>query len=203
MGGEQDISNMGGLRKKLPITYITFLIGVLAISGFPFTSGGLFGQTWASNEGQADHFATHICPNLLWSNERSVTRNARAVVPASAKTKCDEAWSTQDDQDLCYRAVIGAKTISDILAALGGGGSVSFDKTDRNQVRTTNNAHPAAQCRLDTYVAGATCPAEWDLSVIPGKNGSRGDNTARGEEASARYNCTEAGQYTTGLRPRC
>lgn len=39
MGGEQDITKMGGLRKKLPITYITFLIGVLAISGFPFTSG--------------------------------------------------------------------------------------------------------------------------------------------------------------------
>jgi NADH-quinone oxidoreductase subunit L len=39
MGGEQDIVKMGGLRKKLPITYITFLIGVLAISGFPFTSG--------------------------------------------------------------------------------------------------------------------------------------------------------------------
>jgi len=39
MGGEQDISRMGGLRKKLPITYFTFLIGVLAISGFPFTSG--------------------------------------------------------------------------------------------------------------------------------------------------------------------
>ena len=39
MGGEQDIKYMGGLRKKLPITYITFLIGVLAIAGFPFTSG--------------------------------------------------------------------------------------------------------------------------------------------------------------------
>lgn len=39
MGGEQDVTKMGGLRKKLPITYITFLIGVLAISGFPFTSG--------------------------------------------------------------------------------------------------------------------------------------------------------------------
>ncbi|HXL57452.1 MAG TPA: NADH-quinone oxidoreductase subunit L, partial [Chitinophagaceae bacterium] len=39
MSGEQDITKMGGLRKKLPITYFTFLIGVLAISGFPFTSG--------------------------------------------------------------------------------------------------------------------------------------------------------------------
>ena len=39
MGGEQDITRMGGLRKKMPVTYSTFLIGVLAISGFPFTSG--------------------------------------------------------------------------------------------------------------------------------------------------------------------
>lgn len=39
MSGEQDITKMGGLRKKLPITYWTFLLGVLAISGFPFTSG--------------------------------------------------------------------------------------------------------------------------------------------------------------------
>ena len=39
MSGEQDITKMGGLRKKIPLTYITFLIGVLAIAGFPFTSG--------------------------------------------------------------------------------------------------------------------------------------------------------------------
>jgi NADH-quinone oxidoreductase subunit L len=39
MGGEQDITKMGGLRKKIPVTYFTFLLGVLAIIGFPFTSG--------------------------------------------------------------------------------------------------------------------------------------------------------------------
>jgi NADH-quinone oxidoreductase subunit L len=36
---EQDIRNMGGLKKYLPITYITFLIGVLAISGIPPFAG--------------------------------------------------------------------------------------------------------------------------------------------------------------------
>jgi len=39
MSGEQDMRNMGGLRKKIPLTYWTFLIGTLAITGFPFLSG--------------------------------------------------------------------------------------------------------------------------------------------------------------------
>ena len=39
MSGEQDMRFMGGLKKKIPITHITFLIGTLAISGFPFLSG--------------------------------------------------------------------------------------------------------------------------------------------------------------------
>lgn len=36
---EQDMREMGGLRKHMPITAITFLIGTLSISGFPFMSG--------------------------------------------------------------------------------------------------------------------------------------------------------------------
>ena len=39
MGGDQDIRNMGGLGKKLKITYITFLIGCIAIAGIPPFSG--------------------------------------------------------------------------------------------------------------------------------------------------------------------
>jgi len=37
----QDIRNMGGLRKKMPITYWTFVVFTLAISGVPLTSGFL------------------------------------------------------------------------------------------------------------------------------------------------------------------
>ncbi|WP_410878011.1 NADH-quinone oxidoreductase subunit L [Myroides sp. DW712] len=39
MGGEQDMRNMGGLKKFMPATYATFLLATIAISGFPPFSG--------------------------------------------------------------------------------------------------------------------------------------------------------------------
>jgi NADH-quinone oxidoreductase subunit L len=39
MGGEQDMTKMGGLKKHMTSTYWTFLIGALAISGIPPLSG--------------------------------------------------------------------------------------------------------------------------------------------------------------------
>ncbi len=39
LAGEQDLRRMGGLRKELPITYWTFLVGALAIAGIPLLSG--------------------------------------------------------------------------------------------------------------------------------------------------------------------
>jgi NADH-quinone oxidoreductase subunit L len=39
MGGEQDIRKMGGLKKKLPVTFLVFLAGTLAIAGVPPFAG--------------------------------------------------------------------------------------------------------------------------------------------------------------------
>jgi NADH-quinone oxidoreductase subunit L len=40
----QDMFNMGGLRKKMPITFWTFLIGGLALSGFPLVTAGFWSK---------------------------------------------------------------------------------------------------------------------------------------------------------------
>ncbi len=53
----QNMFNMGGLRKKMPITFWTFLIGGFALSGFPIITAGF----WSKDEIFADAFANgHI-----------------------------------------------------------------------------------------------------------------------------------------------
>jgi NADH-quinone oxidoreductase subunit L len=57
MSGEQDMRFMGGLSKKIPITYRTMLIGTLAIAGIPglagfFSKDEILWQTWSANHGQ-------------------------------------------------------------------------------------------------------------------------------------------------------
>jgi NADH-quinone oxidoreductase subunit L len=39
MHHEQDIRHMGGLWRKIPFTYVTMVIGTLALTGFPLTAG--------------------------------------------------------------------------------------------------------------------------------------------------------------------
>lgn len=49
----QDMFNMGGLRKKMPITFWTFVIGGFALSGFPLITAGF----WSKDEILADAWA--------------------------------------------------------------------------------------------------------------------------------------------------
>jgi len=51
MGGEQDMRKMGGLRKKIPVTFWTMLVATLAIAGAPGFSG-FFSKDEILNEAQ-------------------------------------------------------------------------------------------------------------------------------------------------------
>ena len=39
MAGDQSLDRMGGFRKAMPFTFVTFTIGALALAGFPLMSG--------------------------------------------------------------------------------------------------------------------------------------------------------------------
>lgn len=51
----QDMFNMGGLRRRMPITFWTFLVGGFALSGFPVLTAGF----WSKDEILASTFSGH------------------------------------------------------------------------------------------------------------------------------------------------
>jgi len=53
--------NMGGLRKKMPVTFWTFLIGGLALSGFPLVTAGF----WSKDEILASTYGGHT--GVFWT----------------------------------------------------------------------------------------------------------------------------------------
>ena len=61
MGGEQDIRKMGGLKKYMPITFWTFLIASLAISGFPLLAG-----FWSKDEILWKAFDHGVSGKIVW-----------------------------------------------------------------------------------------------------------------------------------------
>jgi len=58
MSDEQDMRSMGGLKKQLPVTYVTMLIGTIAIAGIPPLSG------FFSKDEILAHAFAHS--NVLW-----------------------------------------------------------------------------------------------------------------------------------------
>ena len=65
---EQDMMELGGLRKKMPRTFWTFLAGGLALSGFPLITAGF----WSKDEILAHaweefmHYGTASWPFFVW-----------------------------------------------------------------------------------------------------------------------------------------
>ncbi len=186
----------GGLARRAEVTEDGFAMVICHemghhLGGFPYV------QDWAANEGQSDTHATGVCAMKVFAPNLELSARAEAELPAEMKAKCD-ANRPAAERDNCYRALVAGKSLADLLAALGNS-TVSFSTPDTTTVTHTNNDHPAAQCRLDTYVSGALCGAsKWDYALIPGKAQAQHNSLASQAEAFA-HGC-ETGD---GARPLC
>lgn len=199
--GTWQVNMYGGLARRPEVTVDGFTLVLCHelghhLAGMPYVS------SWGADEGQSDYFATNHCAQLFWQDDVAGNEAARATIHEIPKSRCDAIWGTEAEQNLCYRAMLGGKSLADLLGALGGT-TANWNTPDTREVTTTDHAHPAAQCRLDTYMAGAVCVADYDRDVIPGKRNGRGYNDRQAEEDAARFACTAQGQHSDGLRPRC
>ncbi|HEV8523664.1 MAG TPA: NADH-quinone oxidoreductase subunit L [Terriglobales bacterium] len=72
LAGEQDMRRMGGLRKKIPVTFWTMTAGMLAIAGLPLFSGffskdQILWKAWSSPYGSHVYWAVAVVTALLTS----------------------------------------------------------------------------------------------------------------------------------------
>lgn len=186
------VNMYGGLARRPEITrdgFATVLCHEIGhhLAGFPFRIATM----WGATEGQSDYHASLACTRLLWEDQLEENATYRNTVDALAKDKCDERFDSEAEQNLCYRQMMAGFSTASLLAALGKD-TISFETKDPKEVKRTDGNHPAAQCRLDTYVAAALCKAPHDYMKVP-----------KTEADSNTMACVPSQGDLEAVRPRC
>ena len=200
-GTNWKVSMFGGLARHKTVTEDGFSLVVCHeighhIGGAPKkggTAGGGWwggGASWASNEGQADYFATLKCLRKSFLNDDNAAIVAKMQVPASVTNQCKKANRLHaDDTALCIRMSMAGKSVSDLFSSLSKTPETKFETPDSKVVSATNDSHPAAQCRLDTYFSGSLC----DVSM----------NEDVSQKDEVKGTCHPSLGHTKGNRPLC
>lgn len=116
------------------------------------------GTIWASNEGQADYWGTMKCLRHYFENDDNATAIKSMSIPSEVVSKCELIYKNSNEIAICERSAMAGLALGRLLNAITQGtNSVSFTTPDKSIVATTFDAHPKAQCRLDTYYQASLC----------------------------------------------
>lgn len=191
-GKTWQVNMYGGLARHPLVTVDGFMMVVCHelghhIGGAPRKGG--FGSAWASNEGQADYWAGLKCMRRVLEKEDNIAIVSQMEIDTEVKTKCDATYKSESEIALCQRISMAGKSLAMLLGDLGGDSNVKFTTPDQSKVSRTNDNHPQAQCRLDTYFQGTLCDKAV-LEDVDAKDALKGV-------------CLKKDGYTVGLRPLC
>lgn len=193
-GDTWNVAMFGGLARHATITEDGFALVVCHevghhIGGAPKKSTW-YGTRWASNEGQADYFATLKCLRKAFRSETTPELVAKLNVPAEVVTACEGQFSDASEQLICQRGAMAGMSTAKLFQDLRNQTTApDFSTPDAAEVSTTNHNHPDTQCRLDTYYSGALCNISDMVDV---------DQV---DEATGV--CYRASGDATGVRPLC
>lgn len=194
VGDVWKVSMFGGLARHQDITEDGFALVVCHevghhIGGAP-KKKSFFGSRWASNEGQADYFATLKCLRKTFRNENNSKIVSTLNVPEAVVESCSDQFSEKTDQLICQRGAMAGLSTAKLFQALRRQTQEpEFTTPDSNVVSKTNDNHPETQCRLDTYFSGALCSIDETVDVS--------------NEDEAVGVCYRQSGDTNGVRPLC
>jgi hypothetical protein len=156
------VNMYGGLARHETITEDGFALVLCheighQLGGAPKVAG-IFGfNRWASNEGQADYYATLKCLRMRFLNDNNAAIVAKLNAPTLLSEKCAAQFSDENERNICIRGGMAGASVAGLFASLRNQPEAQFDTPDSNVVSKTDDSHPAHQCRLDTYFQGALC----------------------------------------------
>lgn len=162
-GAEWIVAMFGGLARHPQVTKDGFAVVVCHelghhIGGAPkkddFWGGG---KSWATNEGQADYFGTMKCLRKLFQDEDNAAVVSKMKIPALVTAQCSTVYKNANEIAICQRSSMAGYSVGRLFNDLTNDGVVDFAKPDPAVVKTTYDAHPASQCRLDTYFQASLC----------------------------------------------
>lgn len=172
------VAMFGGLARHKTITKDAMALVVCHeighhIGGAPkkgASNGGWWGgsstpSAWASNEGQADYFATLKCLRKSWINDNNEAIVKSLNAPKMVTDMCKKTYKNKTDSALCVRTSMAGQSVGNLFADLGKLPLPNFETPDTKVVTRTDDNHPQAQCRLDTYYQGSICDVNMNEDV--------------------------------------
>jgi len=186
-GSTWHIEMYGGLARHELVTADGFAL--VACHELGHHLGGHPRMGWAANEGQSDYWGSLKCLRRIWQEDDNLAIIENQKIEPSAAQKCDSQFKDASRNAICKRGAMAGLSLAKLLAKLGGTKTPDFDSPDTSVVTKTNNAHPAAQCRLDTYFHGSLCTAMYSKDTSD-KDADEGVCSRKfGEEIGVRPLC--------------
>jgi hypothetical protein len=188
--GSTWVVNMyGGLARHQLTTDDGFALVVCHELGHHIGGAPRKGTSWAANEGQADYFGSMKCLRRVLEKQDNIAIVSKMTIDEEATKKCESVYKNASEVALCQRIAMAGKSLGSLLGSLGGKPAVNFNTPDITKVKKTVDAHPAAQCRLDTYFSGILCDKSYD------------QDTSTSDPIVG--TCIARDGYQVGVRPLC
>jgi len=197
--GSTYVLNMyGGLARHQAMTQDGFALVACHemghhLGGYPkvgwLINIGWLGSSWASNEGESDYFANLKCMRRMFADPATAGFTRLPADNEVARQAC-ATFQSEQDQAVCMRNATAGVSVTAVFQDLHHDAKPpQFDTPDSRVVKHTDNAHPATQCRLDTYLQGALC--------------AKPVSEEMGDKSPEPGSCTRSQGYELGLRPLC
>lgn len=182
----------GGLARYPGMTSDGMMLVICHETGHHLGRAPYFGPLrlgWATNEGGADYYSALKCARRVFAADDNVQIVSLMSVDPMISSKCATNFKDAKDAAICVRSANAGTVLAGVLSSLSKNSAAPLVSTpDTKVVKDIYDAHPEAQCRLDTYLQASICQVS---------------ESAQLDIRNYHVNSCVGPQFKDGMRPTC